>query len=401
MTNGIFQVRRHNSGPKVDSIKRSVQRAREQLNSKRKRRCVKKRAPKAKLEIKKEEVKLDVKKCAEENLKPEVKVEVGVKEQPVEPEPPAVKKESVETASSGERGGEKKDTLNEILEILNDLSKNSSHSYQALCSQLLSEYMSGQTGESGACAANISPRKMGTISSITIPLQDFPVSSPGMITSSSSSSSTSSTPTSSTRPPATSQTTVSSVSRPSPVSSGPSQQTTSVSQRSSSSDLSHPEISVISSNFNTSDILTSGPRPFVKSAPPPNVTIAYNKEPSKPPAINPDLRPVINIPSLFDTPTPPVSSAPQLPTTAPSDIVTSSQPTTPSSQPDKTAAQPPMTSRCKSPELPPRSEYNILSDMTSLENLLDILKENSPIRDAGALRCTCKTMLRCNLHDIG
>ena len=52
-------------------------------------------------------------------------------------------------------------------------------------------------------------------------------------------------------------------------------------------------------------------------------------------------------------------------------------------------------------QLPPKTEFNILSDMTSLENLLDILKENSPIMDPGALRCTCKTLLRCNLHDIG
>ena len=338
--------------------------------------------------MKEEEVIVNLKKFEEEE-KPEVKVNVAVteqqiEEQPIETQPAvAVKKEqesvAMETTPSTDRPGEKKDTLNEILEILNDLSKNSSHSYQALCSQLLSEYMTGQTGEQATTASNISPIKHGTISSITIPIQDFPVSSPGMTSSSLSTSSSLplTTQSTSTLCPSNSHTSVSTENT-----------TVEASQRVASGEASQPEISVISSNFNTSDILTATtPRPFVKSAPPPNVTIAYNKEPAKP-TFNPDMRPVINIPSLFDSPaSPAVTSPPDTPVTSSSEPVTSSQQAT--------------TSRAKSPELPPRSEYNILSDMTSLENLLDILKENSPIRDSGALRCTCKTMLRCNLHDIG
>ncbi|KAL5263893.1 hypothetical protein ACHWQZ_G005092 [Mnemiopsis leidyi] len=400
------KIRRHNSGPKVDSIKRSVQRAREQLNSKRKRRCAKKRILDSKGVVKKEESVLVVKKCdcESEETKPLVKVEVPPKEALVKPLLPAVIKAEESTVAMDTTPAtpatilpapvtppptvlptppapptEKKDTLNEILEILNDISKNSSHSYQALCSQLLSEYMTGQGSEQTPAT---SPKKRGTISSITIPLQDFPVHCPAMSTPaplppSSTTLLTSSSLRSSTQP-STSHVSVSSASEKTITTEAPLRPPNSES----------PEISVISS--------TSTARPYVKSAPPPNVTIAYNKEPSKP-TVNPDLRPVINIPSFFDTPNP-ISPAPAVSASAPVAMPTVvSEPGCVTSLPQ----QPVTSSRVKSPELPPRGEYNILSDMTCLENLLDILKENSPIRDAGAQRCTCKTMLRCNLHDIG
>ena len=244
----------------------------------------------------------------------------------------------------------REDTLNEILEILNDLSKNSSHSYQMMCSQLLSEYLTGQSSPEATFPVK-------TISSFTVPIQEFPVSE--------------------------SVTSVHSSASIPPKSSSPVSKLISIA----------PKVTPI----------TRAPqmRPFIKPSPPPNVTISYNKEHKS--SVNPDMRPIINIPSL-DTP----SSVPQLDSVAPSiqTVITTSQTSQDITLPQNiTSPQlvnlPLHASVRRSPELPPKSEFNILSDLTSLESLLDILKENSPIQDYSSMRCTCKTMLRCNLHDIG
>ena len=293
----------------------------------------------------------------------------------------------------------RKDTLNEILEILNDLSKNSSHSYQMMCSQLLSEYLTGQnpaelaTCQSSGPAVEVAASPGKTISSYTVPIQEIPVASPPSLTGSVSSSST----TSLTSP-------VTSFSTTSPT-------------IASSSD---PDIKLVSIAPKINPV-SRAPlmRPFIKPSPPPNVTISYNKEPKS--AVNPDLRPVINIPSLDTSPSvtpqiePVVSLSnprPAVTMTAPQSPMTQQAVTSPKIMTSSTHGIPTQTNNTThhvsgsagargSPELPSRTEFNILSDMTSLESLLDILKENSPIQDFTGMRCTCKTMLRCNLHDIG
>lgn len=265
----------------------------------------------------------------------------------------------------------KADTLNEILEILNDMSKNSSHSYQLLCSQLLSEYMT--PGEQEVPAEH----RASTPPSVAFnPLPSLP----------SSTHLAKSSPATLHKPP-----------------------------------FLLP-ILPKSSGFPTSSYQTSPVRSFTRAAPPPNVTI-INKD--KNGAVNPDLRPIINLPQMYDP-------APQIPVSSPSH--TPSLPSSKENLVHSTASllsSPALSSLLSSsglansalsallgktglsssdlsslfgnntscPELPPSSEYNILSDMNSLENLLDILKENTPIVDPP--RCTCKTMLRCNLHDIG
>eukprot|EP00116_Pleurobrachia_bachei_P001950 sb/3462212/ len=259
---------------------------------------------------------------------------------------------------------EKDATLEQILEILNDLSRNSNSSYQLLCNQLLRDQYLQQELQTPSSPSQISSPSTK--------------SSPQLVAAA---------------PPA------------------------------------------ISSTAAPQAISSSVP-PVGERLPPPNVTISYTEQ-VRTPTVNPELRPVINIPDMFTTDQLPPSSSSLITTstnTSSRPVITSvSAATIPqtisnhgnhcnhvvtscsimTSSGQVTSSSPPLNktpdyTEPQPPQLPPRSEFSYLSDLSSLEGLLELLKEKGPLPSSNkgassteemTTRCTCKSMLRCPLHE--